>query len=195
MARDWNLLLLALALAPDRPKDARRLLIEGSTVQYENSNNLLYACVGAGRLGDWPQVLQTASRLLHFDRRTGRVPRLLLVNVLSFVARALAPSQPAPAAVLLGTARALNLAPSEEPLTPSGQQAATGSLPNVIADLIRNIRHDAAQLIIASLGEQRMRELRAQGADMDRDQACAYARIHIDEHLATDPGDVVRLAR
>jgi hypothetical protein len=40
-----------------------------------------------------------------------------------------------------------------------------------------------------------MRELRAQGAGMDRDQACAYARIHIDQYLAADPDDVVRLAR
>jgi hypothetical protein len=33
-----------------------------------------------------------------------------------------------------------------------------------------------------------MRELRAEGAAMHRDQACAYARIHIDRYLAAESG-------
>jgi len=34
---------------------------------------------------------------------------------------------------------------------------------------------------VESIGEQWMRVLRAQGEAMDRDQATAYARTHIDE--------------
>jgi hypothetical protein len=58
------------------------------------------------------------------------------------------------------------------------------------------IRHETTTLLVKNIGQQRMRELRAQGANMERDQACAYARVHIDQHLAANPDDgISRLAR
>jgi hypothetical protein len=64
-----------------------------------------------------------------------------------------------------------------------------------LAEAMTQIRHETTTLLVGTIGQQRMRELRAQGAVMDRNQACAFARIHIDQYLAAEPGDVVRLAQ
>ena len=55
-----------------------------------------------------------------------------------------------------------------------------------MATFIGGVRHDATQLIVAVLGESRMRELRAQGTAMTEDQAYTYARTSINEYLATN---------
>jgi hypothetical protein len=50
--------------------------------------------------------------------------------------------------------------------------------------MMTQLLHETTQIIIESIGDERMRELRAEGAAMHPDQACAYARIHIDDYLA-----------
>jgi hypothetical protein len=51
---------------------------------------------------------------------------------------------------------------------------------------VGEILHETTTILVDIIGEGRMRELRARGAAMDPDQACAYARIHIDDHLAAE---------
>jgi len=46
-------------------------------------------------------------------------------------------------------------------------------------------RRETTRLLTAALGEAHLRELRAQGAAMNEDQACTYARTHIDKYLAS----------
>ena len=83
--------------------------------------------------------------------------RLVLAGIVTFVARALAPSQPEAAAVLQGAAHGLSLAlgPAE--------------------DVIVKARDQTTRLLTESLGEPRLRELRSEGKDMDFIQTCTYA--------------------
>jgi hypothetical protein len=53
-----------------------------------------------------------------------------------------------------------------------------------MAEFYAQIRRETTALTAESTGEPRMRKLRAEGALMDRDQVCAYARIHIDNYLS-----------
>jgi hypothetical protein len=87
-----NQLALALALAPSDPEQARTRLHEVHEVGYDSSS-LIIACFVAGRLEDWPAVLQAASRWLQWDRRTAATPRVVLAGIVAFVARALAAAQ------------------------------------------------------------------------------------------------------
>jgi predicted ATPase len=151
-----NLVALALALAYSDAEQARQLLHEVLDVRYD-STSLMIACLVAGRLEDWPAVLQAASRWLQFDRRTGTTPRSFLSGIVSFVARALVPSQTEAAAVLHGAAPGLSAT-----LGPAGTA-------------IVKARDQTTRLLTSSLGEPRLRELRSRGENMDYSQTCAYA--------------------
>jgi hypothetical protein len=102
---------------------------------------------------------------------------------LNVAARGLAEHRPEPAAVLQGTVNALmrRLVPAAGTPTPADVTPQPGSF----GQMITTARRDTTQILIAALGEPRMRELRARGAAMDEDQAYTYARTHIDEYLAT----------
>ncbi len=107
---------------------------------------------------------------------------MYLAGILNLVARGLAEPRPEPAAVIQGTIGIVLHRATPNTATPdAGAFADT----NTVATFIAGVRHDATQLIVAVLGEPRMRELRAQGAAMTEDQACTYARTHINEYLAT----------
>jgi hypothetical protein len=56
-----------------------------------------------------------------------------------------------------------------------------------MAEFFREVRRDTTRLLVESIGEPRMRELRALGAAMDRDQICAFARAAIAAHFALSP--------
>jgi predicted ATPase len=150
-----NLLALASALATSDAEQAGQLLHEALDVGYDN--NTVNACFVAGRLEDWPAVLFAAGRMLQWNRGTGMGSRLVLAGIFSFVARALAPSQPEAAAVLQGAARGLSLA--------------LGPAENVIV----KVRNQTTQLLADSLGESRLRELRSQGENMDYAETFTYA--------------------
>jgi hypothetical protein len=95
-----------------------------------------------------------------------------------------AESRPEPAAVIQGTVGMVLHRAMPNTATPgTGASAQT----NTVATFIAGVRHDTTKLIVAALGEPRMRELRAQGAAMTEDQAYTYARTHIDDYLATNP--------
>jgi hypothetical protein len=151
-----NLLARALVLASSDREQARLHLHEVLDVGYD-STSLLVACLVAGRLEDWPAVLQAAGRWLQFDRRTGTTPRGFLAGIVSFVARALAPAQPEAAAVLHGAAPGLHAT-----LGPAGKA------------LVR-ARDQTTRLLTDTLGEARLRELRSRGENMDSTQTCIYA--------------------
>jgi predicted ATPase/class 3 adenylate cyclase len=187
-----SLIAMALTLAPRNPDQARGLFHQGAALEYENRATLATTCFTAGRFGEWSVLLHTARRLFHLDRRTGGVPRLWLGGILNLVARGLVVAEPEVAAVIQGSARGL----ISESLGESSDSAGIQRRSEGLAEEITQIRHETTTLLVKNIGQQRMRELRAQGADMDRDQACAYARIHIDQHLAANPDDgVSRLAR
>jgi hypothetical protein len=186
-----SLIALALTLAPTDPDQARRLFHQGAAIDYENTANLATTCFTAGPFGEWSVLLQTAQRLFHLDRRTGGVPRLWLGGILNLVARGLAVAEPEVAAVIQGSATGL-IKPVFEP---SSDPVQTVRRNDGLTEAMTQIRHETTTLLVRKIGQQRLRELRAQGAALDRDQACAYTRIHIDQYLAAEPDDELRLAR
>jgi predicted ATPase len=179
-ATNQNLLGLANALAISDPQQARQLLHEALDINYDNII-LAAGCFVAGRLEDWPTLLRAAGRFLQFDRRTGTSPRLYLGGIINFVARALAASQPEAAAVLQGTVPGLTrpAQPTQptaySPAAPPSPQTTLEPGANLIADLVAQVRRDTTRLLIKTLGERRMRELRARGEPMEYSQTCAYA--------------------
>jgi hypothetical protein len=150
-----TLLALALALASIDPAQARELLYE--VLDVGSGITMVPVTYVAGRLEDWPAVLRAASRILQWDRRIGTAPQLILAGIVAFVARALAPTQPESAAVLDGAA--------------TGLSASHGPAEGVIA----KVRHHTTRLLLDSLGEPRLRELRTRGEAMDYAQTCIYA--------------------
>jgi hypothetical protein len=182
-----NLFALAQALAPDDPDQARVLLDESrrleATLAYESPTQLSGTVFAAARVAAWSTTLHATSRLLHHQLRSGQTPPIFLAGILNLAARGLAGHRPEPAAALQGTVGVVlrRVTPTHN-LTPD---SAPSEQPDTIVAFIAAARRDATQLIVAALGEPRMRELRAQGAAMTEDQAYTYARTHIDEYLAT----------
>ena len=149
---------------------------------YESPTELQGAVFVAARLEAWPTTLRIVGRSLHHHLRSGGVSLVYIAAYLNFVARGLAEHRPEPAAVVQGGVSALMRG-----LAPDVAAAAGGgtSSHNDVAALMVEVRRDTTRLLTAALGEARLRELHAQGAAMTEDQACAYARTHIDEYLAT----------
>ena len=88
---------------------------------------------------------------------------------MNLLARGLAEHEPEPAAILQGTVSAIirQLAPDV-----AAPVSGSTSTPNDVAALVIEVRRDTTQLLIAALGDLRLRALRAQGAAMDENQAC-----------------------
>jgi hypothetical protein len=187
-----NLCALALALTNSDVDEARQLLAEAASLNIENMG-LVAVCTAAGRLGEWPVVLKTATQVLRLEQRTGRVGRFFVAGVLNLAGRGLAPTRPETAARIQGAVPGLTRPASVQERTPPAAdepQAAQVSAPTQVgrspmANFFAQVQRDTTQLLVESIGEQRMRELRALGAAMDRDQACSYARTQINEYLAT----------
>jgi predicted ATPase/class 3 adenylate cyclase len=178
-----NLRALAMALAPSDPPRAAAFLGEAFTVAPPSTGDLSIAIFTAGRLGDWAGVLRTADRLLYLDRRSATTALVTLLTTFNLVARGLAETQPEAAAVLQGVVRGLADQTSRVVTMPISHGDAIGSDPAV--ELVTEVRRVTTRLLVQALGDPRMRELRAQGEGMDRDQASAYARTHIQEYLET----------
>jgi predicted ATPase len=150
-----NLLSLALALASSNPEQARRFVHE--VLEVGHGITMVPVTWVAGRLEDWPAVLRAAGRMLRWDRRIGTAPRFVLAGIVVLVARALAPAQPEAAAVLDGAAAGLSrfFGPAE--------------------DVIAQASVQISRVLFDSLGEPRLRDLRAEGETMDYTQTCIYA--------------------
>jgi len=188
LAITLNLLSFAQALAPDDPDQARAMLDEAfqleATLGYLDATpTFVYA---AGRLGAWTATLRAASRTLKHQLRSGAATRVIVAGVMNLAARGLAEDRPEPAAVIQGAVHAVLRGVAAPTALPG---LAVPPEPTAVVAFIAGARHDTTQLLIATLGEPRLRELRADGAAMTEDQAYTYARAHIDEYLAAGDRD------
>jgi len=107
-------------------------------------------------VGDQAASLQLGRRAIHALQWSGDRVRMGLV--LHMIAAALAPTRPDAATIIQGIAQA----------------HAVGSAPRMV---------ELSSQLAATLGEEHTRELRARGADMEWDQAIAYALTQITQAL------------
>jgi hypothetical protein len=171
------LLVLGIAVADTDPDQARACLEESldrrAALGYENANTVGLAFVLVSRLDDARATLAIAGptiRQLHWARQPVWVTGSLIL-----VARALATTRPDAAAIIQGATRAITLQTLDrsvgseaKPVRPRTTSAATVGLFNAV-------RRETTGLLAAALGEERLRQLRAEGETMDDEQAVAYA--------------------
>jgi predicted ATPase len=166
---------LANALADRDPGRARALLREGhdlAAIHSEDTPTLVQTTFAAARLRDRRLTLDLAARALPRLHWNGDQP--LLAAVLNLVAWALRGVEPETAAVLQGSARHLALAITSNPragLSKEGDGSAD------TRGFIGDMRREATVRLASVLGDERLRELRAQGEAMDPDEVvrCAIA--------------------
>jgi len=153
----------------------------------------------AARLGDWPLVLRLsvdALRQIEWSGDRGFVA----FGVINVVARAVAPRDAEPAAVLQGAARRLALAAggSSSPQDSADRTSPAGDQVAGPAPFIADLRRQATAVLRESLGDDRWRELRAEGEAMDADDAVGYALtvvqrnlipLHQEPPIPVTPGD------
>jgi predicted ATPase/class 3 adenylate cyclase len=176
-----NLAALAGALVDDDPEQARALLHEsiqlGSNLGYRNWAELTQAALVSARLSDWTQTLALAGPAIRHLHWTGDRP--LLGAVINLVAHALAANDPESAARLQGAARTLamsavagNPRAQEEPGAVLGAPDRPSSNQS---DFVTELRRTTTLALRDTLGDKRLRELRAEGERLDRDEAVAFA--------------------
>jgi hypothetical protein len=105
--------------------------------------------------------------------------RPLLGAIINLVAHALATTDPETAAKLQGAARTLVISAAVsngivDEGTPTNERAVVRPAANQ-NDFVTQLRHTTAAALRDALGDTRMRELRAEGERLDRDEAVAYA--------------------
>jgi predicted ATPase/class 3 adenylate cyclase len=146
-----SLLAVGAAVAETDPEQARACLRESreisSALGYQSAINLVWATAIAFLLGDQAAALELGLQAIHRLQWGG--DRLRMGIVLYLIAGGLIAARPEAAAIILGAA--------ETYVAESPQAAQLISL-----------------IVTQTLGEERARELRAQGAAMDWDQAIAY---------------------
>jgi hypothetical protein len=154
-----GLLALGAAVAGTDPERARACLRESrqlsTALGHHSAVDLLWATAIAFLLGDQAATLELGRRAIRGFQWAGRIRMAL---VLYMIAGALLASRPEAAAIILGAAEAY--------VVESPQFALLGST------------------VTASLGEERARELRTRGADMDWDQAVAYTLTQATQALS-----------
>jgi hypothetical protein len=147
-----SLLAVGVAVAETDPGQARTCLRESrevsATLGYQSAIDLVWATAIASRMTDPAVTLELGRNAIHGLGWGG--DRLRMGMVLHLIAGALAATRPDAAAIIQGAAEVYVVAP-----------------PNA-ARLVRSY-------VPTALGNERARELRARGADMDWDQAIAYA--------------------
>jgi hypothetical protein len=184
-----NLAFLALALSVREPERARQLLLDANPVG--GTLVPITRCFAAGRLADRSLLLREASRLLHIDRRSRSVAVVHLTGILNMVALHLADTDADAAAVIHGAIVSIARA-AVSPLAQQLKRPMQGTVsdePPPISPLIEfliRVRRNASARLRQSLGEGAVRQLRAKGETMDRDQVSDYARIHIDQQLSRE---------
>jgi hypothetical protein len=146
-----GLLAVGTTVAETDPDRARAYLRESlelsKALGYQSWIDHVRAAGIAFLVNDRTATLELGSRAIRALQRAG--DRLLMGFVLHVVAGALAATQPEAAAIIQGAAEAYL---AESP---------------ILAPI--------SLIVTEALGEERARELRARGADMDWDQAVAYA--------------------
>ena len=175
-----NLAVLAAALVDRDPIRSRALLDEALQLRathgfegYADSSQITFT---AARLGDWALVLLVAPlsiRALHWS-----VQRPALAGILNVVARALVGTDPETGGILQGAARRLiatphhTEGPAERSNAPGGSVSERAAKP---VSFVTEIRRETTALLKNSVGEERLRDLRASGELLDEEQAVECA--------------------
>jgi len=156
-----SLLAVGAAVAGTDPGQARACLRESrelnTALGYNSGIDLNWAAMVAFLVGDQAAALQLSRRAIQALQWSGDRVRMGLVLHMS--AAALAATRPDAAAIIQGTAQA----------------HAVGSAQRIV---------ELSSHLAATLGQARARELRARGADMEWDQAVAYALAQTTEALS-----------
>jgi predicted ATPase len=175
---------LASALAERDPQRARALLRElqqySETTRYENVAHFTVAVLAAGRLRDAPLILELAPRVIRLLYWAESQPQL--AAMLNIVAWAVADSEPSEAARLQGASRRLILDHAAARATPN-QPAPEAGGP---AGLISELRRETTRRLADVLGDQRLRDLRAEGEALDPDQVIAITLALINRVTASE---------
>jgi hypothetical protein len=179
------LLVLGIALADTDPDQARACLDEsldrGAALGYENANTLGLTFVLVSRLDDARATLEIAGstiRQLHWARQ-----RVWLTGSLNVVARALVTTRPDAAAIIQGANRAITLQTLDRSV--DSEATPTGPVPRSRATggIFVEVRRETTRLLAAALGQERLRQLRAEGQAMEDERAVAYTLDQIAKAL------------
>jgi hypothetical protein len=156
-----GLLAVGVAVGDADPGQARACLRESRELSdmlgYHTAIDLVWATAIALLLGDVPATLQLGRQAIRGLPWGG--DRMRMGMVLHIIAGALATTRPDAAAIIQGAAGTHAVAPPRS------------------AQLISSI-------VTGTLGDERTRELRARGADMDWDQALAYTLTQTTQALS-----------
>jgi predicted ATPase/class 3 adenylate cyclase len=181
-----SLSALASALAHSDPQQAHALLRESvdyCTVGHDTSGLLTQLTFTAAQLGDARTALDLAGtelpQLAWYENR----PQL--AATLNIVAWAVAEVEPEAGGVLQGAARRIALADSPGAETPEMQPAAaTATAPTSgTAGLISALRRETTGRLTRTMGDARLRGIRAEGEAMDTDSAVRFALALVDRTL------------
>ncbi len=146
-----GLLAVGATVAETDPEQARACLRESlelsTALGYQSALDLVWAAGIASLVNDRTATLELGRSAIRALQRGG--DRLLMSNVINIIAGTLAAAQPEAAAIIQGAAKAYMVEPP-------------------------NFDRPVSLIVTEALGEERARELRARGADMDWDQAIAY---------------------
>jgi hypothetical protein len=155
-----GLLAVGLAVAETDPEQARTRLRESrelsTALGYHSATDLVWATGIAFFVGDRSATLELGSRVIRDLQWGGE--RVRIGFVLHMIAITLATTRPDAAAIIQGAADAYVVQPERT------------------AQMINSI-------VAAALGDERARELRARGADIDWDQALAYTLTQTSQAL------------
>jgi hypothetical protein len=155
-----GLLAMGMAVAGTDPDQARTCLRESrelsTALGYHSALDLVAATAIAFLVGDQAATLELGRSAISVLHPAG--DRVRMAFVLYMTAGGLAATQPEAAAIILGGAE---IYVAESP---------------IFAQLV-------SSAVTATLGEERARELRARGADMDGDQVLAYTLTQIAQAL------------
>jgi predicted ATPase len=174
---------LAAALVDRDPPRARAMLHESieqrALLGDENMAETTQAALISARLEDWPGVLAMAGPSIRHLQWGAGWP--LLAAIINVVARAIAPDAPDTAAILQGIARQL-LTTTRLHSAPEGRQfvaeesAASDAIPrtSTAQDFVTGLRRETSAILRQTLAEARLRDLRSEGEQMQRDDAIAY---------------------
>jgi predicted ATPase/class 3 adenylate cyclase len=177
---------LALTVVERDPERARSLLHEvikrSSTPGAELPGGYLTGSLVAGRLEDWRLTLALTAKTIYLYR--WNLYPLQVATCLAECARALADDEPETAGLLHGAAYAAFRQASPAAQLASRSQNAPID-PN--ANFVLAAQRETGDIVAAAIGDERRRELRAQGAAMSMDEAMSYALANIDPKLFTGP--------
>ena len=87
------------------------------------------------------------------------------------------------AAIIQGAARGITLQTLETPVDSEANLPRPGPTPRTTGGLFVDVRRETTGLLAATLGEERLRQLRAEGEAMDDDRAVAYTLDQIAKAL------------